>query len=79
MHQLEGNLKSIMLSKRLTQKSTNCVIPFVWSSETGKTKPGGRNEHSDGLWIRRDKDWWEHKSEGTFLGERDVPYLFFFF
>lgn len=32
------NLENMMLNERnLTQKRTDCVIPFMWNSRTGKT------------------------------------------
>lgn len=59
MQQLEGNLKNIMLSKSLTQKSAFHVTPFTWSSGTGKTNMEIEMTHYDCLWVTKDKDWLE--------------------
>lgn len=69
------NLQNILLSeKRQTQKSTYCIISFIWTSIIGKTNPWWKESNSLCFWKR----WWELTGkghEGNFSSDGNVLYL----
>lgn len=61
------NLKTIMLNERglLSQESTYCMIPLIWSFRIGKTNLWKKSEHC--LWRRCGWDMTGNEALGKFM------------